>query len=218
MSAGNWFCLLVLPNSSPHHHLPHPAGFHLLSLLPSSSLLSSCFNFYPSSRCCCSSCSADGGPCRSWPRPTGALEGSFPLMTRRELEHNYQHSIHSNPHPVKYLFVSGGVSRPHSPRTIILRRDILSLRYIYKVFLAGKSPNIRSYTVQFYGSGQLFRHHNEFVVCQGMLVFKLVAESFPTGCCMQFPSLLYKLWSHPTFTCLHYCIFFVGPRTRLVEL
>jgi len=36
VSAGNWFCLLVFPDSSPYHHFPHPL---MLQLLPTLSLL-----------------------------------------------------------------------------------------------------------------------------------------------------------------------------------
>ena len=50
-----------------------------------------CFNFCPSSRCCCSSCSscsANGGALQKlaipvWTHPTGALGGFFPLMTQK---------------------------------------------------------------------------------------------------------------------------------------
>ena len=53
-----------------------------------------CLNFCPSSRCCCSRCSAVGGGLQKlaipvWTRPTGALGGSFPLMTRQKLKSNY---------------------------------------------------------------------------------------------------------------------------------
>ena len=48
-------------------------------------------------------------PCR----PTGALGASFPLMTRQKLKSNYLNSIRTNPHPLNYLYISGGVSSPH---------------------------------------------------------------------------------------------------------
>jgi hypothetical protein len=65
-----------------------------------------------------------------WTRPTGALGGSFPLMTRQKLKSDYLNSIRTNPHPLNYLYISGGVSSPHPPKTICLRRDILSVREI----------------------------------------------------------------------------------------
>jgi len=65
-----------------------------------------------------------------WTRPTGALGGSFPLMTRQKLKSNYLNSTRTNPHPLKYLYISGGVSSPHPPKTIFLRRDILFVRYV----------------------------------------------------------------------------------------
>jgi hypothetical protein len=37
-----------------------------------------------------------------WTRPTVALGGSFPLMTRQKLERNYLNSIRTNPHPLNY--------------------------------------------------------------------------------------------------------------------
>jgi len=80
------------------------------------------------------SCSAVGGGLQKlaipvWTRPTGALVGSFPLMTRQKLKSNYLNSIRTNPHPLNYLYISGGVSSPHPPKTIFLRRDILFVRY-----------------------------------------------------------------------------------------
>jgi hypothetical protein len=64
-----------------------------------------------------------------WTRPTGSLGGSFPLMTRQKLKSNYSNSIRTNPYPLNYLYISGGVSSPHPPKTIFLRRDILFVPY-----------------------------------------------------------------------------------------
>jgi hypothetical protein len=44
-------------------------------------------------------------------------------MTRQKLESNYFYLICSNPHPLKYLFISRGVSWPHPLETIFLRLD-----------------------------------------------------------------------------------------------
>ena len=66
-------------------------------------------------------------PCR----PTGALGGSFPLMTRQKLKSNYLNLIRTDPHPLNYLYISGGVSSPHPPKTIFLRRNILFVRYTF---------------------------------------------------------------------------------------
>jgi len=41
-----------------------------------------------------------------WTRPTGALGGSFPLMTRQKLKNNYLNLIRTNPHPLNYLYIS----------------------------------------------------------------------------------------------------------------
>jgi hypothetical protein len=89
------------------------------------------FNFCPSSKCCCSHYLAVGGGLQKlaipvWTRPTGALGGSFPLMTRQILKSSY-----FNPHqsaPPQLLYISGGVSSPHPPKTLFLRRDILFVR------------------------------------------------------------------------------------------
>ena len=42
-----------------------------------------------------------------WTRPTGALGGSFPLMTRQKLKINYLNSIRTNPHPLNYYIFQG---------------------------------------------------------------------------------------------------------------
>ena len=66
--------------------------------------------------------------------------GLFPTHDPYKLKSNYLNSIRNNPHPLDYLYILGGVSSPHPPKTIFLRRDILFVRYIIgcKVFLAGK--------------------------------------------------------------------------------
>ena len=68
----------------------------------------------------CSSCSVVGGPMQKltvpvWTRPTGALGGSFPLMTRQKLKINHQNPIRSNPPPIKYVLFWGGklIAPPH---------------------------------------------------------------------------------------------------------
>ena len=77
LSAG--FCLHVIPHSSPHCHFPIRAAWTSAFPLPS---------------CCCSSCSAVGAlqklaiPVLT--RPTGALEGSFPLTARQKLKTNIE--------------------------------------------------------------------------------------------------------------------------------
>jgi len=67
------------------------------------------------------------------------VRGSFPLMTRQKLKSSYLNSIRTNPHPLNYLYISGGVSSPHPPKTIFLRRDILFVRYV-------ELSGIRSYS------------------------------------------------------------------------
>jgi len=51
-------------------------------------------------------------------------------MTRQKLKRNCLNSFRTNPHPLNYLYISGGVSSPHPPKTIFLRRDILLVRYV----------------------------------------------------------------------------------------
>jgi len=94
-----------------HHHLPHPSPH--CPPLHSRGLIG---------------LSGHGG-IGAWGGADRALGGSyFPLMTRQKL--NYLNSIRTKPHPLNYLYISGGVSSPHPPKTIFLRRDILFVRYL----------------------------------------------------------------------------------------
>jgi hypothetical protein len=68
------------------------------------------------------------------------LLSGIPLMTRQKLKSNYLNSIRTNPHPLNYLYISGGVSSLHPPKTIFLRRDILLVRY-------PNFPNFRSFQI-----------------------------------------------------------------------
>jgi hypothetical protein len=77
-----------------------------------------------------------GHPCLDTPHR--GSRGLFPTHDpSKNSKSNYSNSIRTNPHPLDYLYISGGVSSPHPPKTIFLRRDILFVRYtvIYGVYI-----------------------------------------------------------------------------------
>jgi hypothetical protein len=135
VSAGNWFCLQsIFPKSIELQALivklqtcnPLLLASSLSSLPPSSLPLPCSLKLLGGWE----GLAEAGHPCLDTPH--WGSRGLFPLMTRQKLEKIYLNPIRSDLHPLKYLFISGGVSWPHPPKTIFLRRDILSLRYMVR--------------------------------------------------------------------------------------
>jgi len=50
--------------------------------------------------------------------PHRGSRGLFPTHDPSKIQSNYLNSTRTNPHPLNYLYISGGVSSPHPPKTI----------------------------------------------------------------------------------------------------
>jgi hypothetical protein len=118
VQAGNWLCLLVFPNSSPHDHLPYPSSS---SWMPSLLLSLRClFNVVIF-------CEPAAGALQGLSR---AVSHSWPVK-HLKITIETQSTVFRTPSNI-YLF-RGGVSWPQY--AIFLRRDILSLRYTSCIYL-----------------------------------------------------------------------------------
>jgi hypothetical protein len=82
---------------------------------------------------------------------------------------NHIYRIGQNRIYAPYMTVYLVISLPNIPYThriymVLANPTYIYIHSVYTVFLAGKSPNIRSYTVHIYGSGQLYVYCSPSVV------------------------------------------------------